>query len=50
MICYLRGDGIIFDLAGQDLPNKIFVLTESDPLTNKFDTGLNDKHDKNQMR
>ncbi len=34
----LRGGGIIFDLAGQDLPNSIFVLSSSDPATVKLDS------------
>jgi hypothetical protein len=45
VICELRGDGIIFDLFGQDLPDSIFLLTESDPLTVKFDASLIERSD-----
>ncbi len=44
VICDLRGDGIIFDLAGQDLPDSMFVLTLSEPLTVKFNTSLSEQH------
>jgi hypothetical protein len=50
VICELRGDGIIFDLYGQDLPDSIFLLTESDPLTVKFDASLIELSDKKQLR
>ena len=51
MLCDdLSGDGIIFDLAGQDLPESIFVLTESDPASVKFDISLIDSRYKKQLR
>jgi hypothetical protein len=40
VICDLRADGIILDLAGQDLPDSIFVLAQSDHLTFKLDSSL----------
>ncbi len=50
VICELRTDGIILDLAAQDLPDSIFVLTQSDPLTVMLDSNLTEQHHKNQLR
>jgi len=38
VICDLHGDSVIFDLTGQNLPDSMLVLTESDPSTATFDT------------
>ncbi len=38
VICDLRGDSLIFDLTGQDLPDSMLVLTENDPSRVTFDT------------
>ncbi len=46
----LSGEGIILDLAGQDLPDSIFVLTSSDPASVKFETSLINSHNKKQLR
>ena len=48
--CDLRADGIILDLASQDLPDSIFVLTKSDPLRVKLDSNLTELYKKNQLR
>jgi hypothetical protein len=40
VICGLRADGIILDLAAQDLPDNIFVFSQSDPLRLKLDSNL----------
>ena len=50
VICDLRADGIILDLAGQDLPDSIFVLTQSDPPTFKLDSSLTEQHHKSPLR
>jgi hypothetical protein len=50
VICDLRADGIILDLAAQDLPESFFVLTQSDLLTVKLDSNQTEQHHKNQLR
>ena len=50
VICDLRADGIILDLSGQDLPDSILVLAQSDPLTVKLDSSLTEQLHKNQLR
>ena len=50
VICGLRADSIILDLAGQDLPDSIFLLTQSDPLTVKLESNLTEQHHKSQLR
>jgi hypothetical protein len=44
VICDLRADGIILDLAGQDLPDSIFLLTQIVPLTVNLDSNLTEQH------
>ncbi len=40
MLCDLRGDDIILDLAGEYLPDSILVLYLSDPAAINLDSSL----------
>ena len=50
VFCDLRGDGITFDLAHEDLPDSIIVLSSSDPVKVKLDSSFIFLNYKNQQR